>query len=327
MRATAMLGAGSPLENLRSFVGSRPPLVVFMVIASAAAAIAFLTLGYFFKIKEIKAPEMAEDWNTFLLRFNDLDFCVSENETLKHLAANETAAAAAPADSAPSGGPPLRPSTPPPQALEDPGPLNTSVGITLTLDPLRPFGGFSRNVTHLHSSVFGHQLGLSGREAHEEINITFTLPAAWNSDDCVLHGHCDQVVFTTCMTITAASSVFPVTVQPPHCVPETYVNATFWYKVFTTARDSNTKYAQDYNPFWCYKGAIGKVYHVLNPKLTVIVPDDDRSLINLHLMHTSYFLFVMVITLFCYAVIKGRPIKLRQSSSDFCPEKVAFSEA
>ncbi|XP_006900443.1 PREDICTED: transmembrane protein 248-like [Elephantulus edwardii] len=129
------------------------------------------------------------------------------------------------------------------------------------------------------------------------------------------------------MTLTAALGVFPVTVQPPHCVPDMYSNATLWYKIFTTARDANTKYAQDYNPFWCYKGAIGKVYHALNPKLTVIVPDDDRSLINLHLMHTSYFLFVMVITMFCYAVIKGRPSKLRQSNPEFCPEKVALAEA
>lgn len=49
---------------------------------------------------------------------------------------------------------------------------------------------------------------------------------------------------------------------------------------------------------------------------------DDRSLINLHLMHTSYFLFVMVITMFCYAVIKGRPGKVRQTNVDYCPEKV-----
>ncbi|ERE75415.1 putative UPF0458 protein C7orf42 like protein [Cricetulus griseus] len=113
----------NPLENLKLYISSRPPLVVFMISVSAMA-IAFLTLGYFFKIKEIKSPEMAEDWNTFLLRFNDLDLC------------------------------------------------------------------------------------------------------------------------------------------------------------------------------------------------------DDRSLINLHLMHTSYFLFVMVITMFCYAVIKGRPSKLRQSNPEFCPEKM-----
>lgn len=33
----------------------------------------------------------------------------------------------------------------------------------------------------------------------------------------------------------------------------------------------------------------------------------DRSLINLHLMHTSYFLFVMAMTLVCYALIRGKP--------------------
>ncbi|KAM4044078.1 transmembrane protein 248 [Anomaloglossus baeobatrachus] len=309
-----------PLENLKSYISSRPPLVVFMVSVSGMA-IAFLTLGYFFKMKEIKSPEMTEDWNTFLLRFNNLDFCISENETLKHLLNDTT-----PPESTVTTGQ-ARSSTQTPQALEDTGPINISVAITLTLDPLKPFGGYSRNITHLCSTIFGHQIGLTGRESHEEMNITFTLPAAWNSDDCILHGHCEQVVFTTCMTVTAVSNVFPVTVQPPHCIPETYSNATQWYKIFTTARDSGTKYAQDYNPFWCYKGAIGKVYHALNPKLTVIVPEDDRSLINLHLMDTSYFLFVMVITMFCYAVIRGRPSKLRQNSSDFCPEKVALSEA
>ncbi|ELK24822.1 hypothetical protein MDA_GLEAN10017237 [Myotis davidii] len=306
----------NPLENLKLYISSRPPLVVFMISVSAMA-IAFLTLGYFFKIKEIKSPGMAEDWNTFLLRFNDLDLCVSENETLKHLTNDTTT----PESTMTSGQ--ARVSTQSPQTLEDSGPVNISVAITLTLDPLKPFGGYSRNVTHLYSTILGHQIGLSGREAHEEINITFTLPAAWSSDDCALHSHCEQVVFTACMTLTANPGVFPVTVQPPHCVPDTYSNATLWYKIFMTARDANTKYAQDYNPFWCYKGAIGKVYHTLNPKLTVIVPDDDRSLINLHLMHTSYFLFVMVITMFCYAVIKGRPSKLRQSSPEFCPEKVS----
>ncbi|XP_031288649.1 rab5 GDP/GTP exchange factor isoform X1 [Camelus dromedarius] len=310
----------NPLENLKLYISSRPPLVVFMISVSAMA-IAFLTLGYFFKIKEIKSPEMAEDWNTFLLRFNDLDLCVSENETLKHLTNDTTT----PESTMTSGQ--ARTSTQSPQSLDDSGPVNISVAITLTLDPLKPFGGYSRNVTHLYSTILGHQIGLSGREAHEEMNVTFTLPSAWSSDDCALHGHCEQVVFSACMTLTANPGVFPVTVQPPHCVPDTYSNATLWYKIFTTARDANTKYAQDYNPFWCYKGAIGKVYHALNPKLTVIVPDDDRSLINLHLMHTSYFLFVMVITMFCYAVIKGRPSKLRQSNPEFCPEKVALADA
>uniref|UniRef100_A0A3B4U068 Transmembrane protein 248 n=1 Tax=Seriola dumerili TaxID=41447 RepID=A0A3B4U068_SERDU len=263
----------NPIENLRSYINNRPPLVIFMISVSAVA-IAFLTIGYFFKIKEIKSPELTEDWNTFLLRFNELDFCVSENETIKH-GLNESTT---PESMVVTSGQ-ARSSTQAPLLLEDSGPINISVPITLTLDPQRPFGGYSRNITHLYATVLGQQVGLSGREAHEEINITFTLPVSWNSDDCVLHGHCEQVVFSTCMTITAASNIFPVTVQPPHCVPETYTNATSWYKVFTTVRDSDTKYSQDYNPFWCYKGAIGKVYHALNPKLTVIVPDVSHHLL------------------------------------------------
>ena len=47
------------IENLRSHINNRPPLVIFMISVSAVA-IAFLTIGYFFKIKEIKSPELTE---------------------------------------------------------------------------------------------------------------------------------------------------------------------------------------------------------------------------------------------------------------------------
>lgn len=49
----------NPIENLRSYINNRPPLVIFMISVSAVA-IAFLTIGYFFKIKEIKSPELTE---------------------------------------------------------------------------------------------------------------------------------------------------------------------------------------------------------------------------------------------------------------------------
>lgn len=92
-----------------------------------------------------------------MLKFNDLDLCISENETLKHLI-NETFT---PESTVTSGQ--MRSSTQSPQLLEDPGPINISVTITLTLDPLKPFGGYSRNITHLSATIFGHQIGLSGK--------------------------------------------------------------------------------------------------------------------------------------------------------------------
>lgn len=49
----------NPIDNLRGYINNRPPLVIFMISVSAVA-IAFLTIGYFFKIKEIKSPELTE---------------------------------------------------------------------------------------------------------------------------------------------------------------------------------------------------------------------------------------------------------------------------
>lgn len=56
----------NPIENLRSYINNRPPLVIFMISVSAVA-IAFLTIGYFFKIKEIKSPELTEVSRTHMV--------------------------------------------------------------------------------------------------------------------------------------------------------------------------------------------------------------------------------------------------------------------
>lgn len=66
----------NPLENLKLYISSRPPLVVFMISVSAMA-IAFLTLGYFFKIKEIKSPEMAEVQYTLNFQLCWMDLVVN----------------------------------------------------------------------------------------------------------------------------------------------------------------------------------------------------------------------------------------------------------
>ena len=43
----------------------------------------------------------------------------------------------------------------------------------------------------------------------------------------------------------------------------------------------------------------------LNTTIWFYLFQNDRSVVNLHLLHTSYFLFVMVVTLLCYAIIRG----------------------
>ena len=83
---------------------------------------------------------------------------MSENETIKHGLNESTTPESMGVTSVQT-----RSSTQVPLLLEDSGPINISVPITLTLDPQRPFGGYSRNITHLYATVLGQQVGLSGR--------------------------------------------------------------------------------------------------------------------------------------------------------------------
>ena len=109
-------------------------------------------------IPPIKSHCPHQDWNTFLLRYNELDVCVSENETIKHGLNESTTPESLVVTSGQA-----RSSTQTPLLLDDSGAINISVPITLTLDPQRPFGGYSRNITHLYATVLGQQVGLSGR--------------------------------------------------------------------------------------------------------------------------------------------------------------------
>lgn len=63
----------------------------------------------------------------------------------------------------------------------------------------------------------------------------------------------------------------------------------------------------DLRQFWCFYGL-----------------QEDRSVINLHLMHTSYFLFVMFVTLFCYALIKGRTTKIIKVHNNYGEVEYSF---
>ncbi|XP_035691274.1 transmembrane protein 248-like [Branchiostoma floridae] len=289
-----------PLENVKSFAVSRPPLVVFMVCVSALA-IAFMSLAYYIKMNQITDPDITQDWNTFLLNFGKMDFCVSDNDTLKHYDDDVT-----PTTTGPS-------SKPEKEILESEPMKNVSVTIMLTLDPMKNFVGFPHNVTHLQATISGEELGLHGSEALEEVNVTFTLPTAWSTQDCAKKGQCSEAKFKTCVTFMASPAVFPTTRKPETCHADSFNNNTATSVYYTT-------WIQPLDPLtpedhWCPSGVFVKAYHALNPELSVMMSAGERSLVNLHLLHTSYFLFVMVITVFCYAVIRGRPSKPRAANS------------
>lgn len=307
----------APYENLKGFATSRPPLVVFMVCLGAFA-IVLLTLSCYVKVHEAPNRDMSRDWNIFLQNFAELEFCITGNDTefsVTTASPSTSTKATTRATTQATTNVAESSATANSQPTEE-GTKNYSVSLLLYIQPTRSFLSIPHNVTHVAATIHGSDMGLTGPAAEEAINITAELPNDWNATRCSSTYGCEVVKMFTCVHFQASTSVFPTSQSPPMCetTNETGVDyharmAAYKPKVMYTPKPSFTAY-------FCQSRPTVKVHYTFNPTLTVWLSLHDRSVINLHLMHTSYFLFVMTVTLFCYAVIRGRPYKTKITQTD-----------
>ncbi|CAI9715482.1 Hypothetical predicted protein [Octopus vulgaris] len=290
-------------ENLRGFATSRPPIIIFMICLGSFAVV-LLTLAYYIKVREITNPDITEDWNMFLENLAHVEFCVLNNSSDSSQSGTQSTTVAVPTT------PTVDLSTLELNSTESAAPgivpenyVNVTVSMLVEIIPTLEFLSIPHNLTHLTTTLPGYQLGLSGDAGNMEMLVTFELPFEWNTTSCSNNGVCNGVKIYTCMTFSAPPNFFPLTRKPSACygVNETGVE----YHARMIGR--NTVLSDSY--VWCRNKPLINVRYNLDPTLTVMLSLRDRSVINLHLMHTSYFLFVMVVTLFCYAIIKGRPSK------------------
>ncbi|KAI0222843.1 Transmembrane protein 219 [Lamellibrachia satsuma] len=292
----------TPVENLRGFVSSRPPLVVFM-LCLGLFAIVLLTVANYIQVTELRNPDVSEDWNSFLTSFAQLDFCIVSNVTEVAVSPPATMTSAAYSTrklkvTPPSIATTTQNGTYPNMA----GTSNFSVSMLLTIKPTKEFLGDGYNLTYLSGAIYGNDLGLSGAAADELINVTINVPIEWNMTRCSNLGFCDSVKIFTCVHFQAPSFVFPDSMSPDRCenVNDTMSNVDYSARIVAQQRRSH------YTTYYCRARPFIRVHYKLDPTLTVWLTLRDRSMINLHLLHTSYFLFVMMITLFCYATFRGR---------------------
>uniref|UniRef100_H3BET4 TMEM248/TMEM219 domain-containing protein n=1 Tax=Latimeria chalumnae TaxID=7897 RepID=H3BET4_LATCH len=191
-----------PVENVKSCLVNRPPLVVFFVCL-LSLAITFFCFGVYIRSYSVKDPDVTQDWNSFLQSISEVDFCAYENETASdsnvHL------------DDSAKGCLNKLGSSP----LIDHGPilLSMSVLVHLTFDLPK---GLKSNKTYFRSTVCGRQLGLKNLAAQELINITVVAPSP--EQPCVGQEECTQLLApSTCITLTASAHVLPQTKNPPFC--------------------------------------------------------------------------------------------------------------
>lgn len=266
------MGFLSPLGNLKGFATSRPPLVVF-TLCLTAFALTTLSFAFFIRHSErIPNTDVHVDWNRFLKHLNTFDLCV-----LPETASNSSRSVDE--EQSDSFG-------------------NVSISVTASLSLVQQLSSQPHNITTVTGFL---PLGAWSPMCKTEplvaegatLNVSLTLPQNLSKVD-------------VCVTFVGPRSLLPMVSTPPTCTPLPTPQQGFPGRIVGRSRDAEVLGERD-DDDWCKGGTVMRIAYRSSSQLTVLLTGSERSLINLHLMHTSYFLFVMAVTLVCYALLKGKP--------------------
>ncbi|XP_021921685.1 transmembrane protein 248-like [Zootermopsis nevadensis] len=266
------MGLTSPLSNLKGFATSRPPLVVFTICLSVFS-LTTVSLAYFIRYSgKIPNQDFHVDWNRFLKHLSSYELCALPDTT-----SNSTRTV---------------------DEEQNDSVGNVSITVTASLSLVQQLSPLQHNITTVAGflplgawSSMCKTESLVGEGA--ALNMSLTLPQNLSQADDV------------CVTFVGPRSLLPVVSTSPACTPVAPQQGLLG-RMLGRSRDAEVLGERD-DDDWCKGGTVMRLVYRSSPQLTVLLTGSDRSLINLHLIHTSYFLFVMAMTLVCYAIIKGKP--------------------
>uniref|UniRef100_T1IQ77 TMEM248/TMEM219 domain-containing protein n=1 Tax=Strigamia maritima TaxID=126957 RepID=T1IQ77_STRMM len=283
----------NPLQNVKGFILTRPPVLVFLICLITFAVTA-LSLAYFVRTSELRDPNVELDWNILLEKFANLNFCLERNKTHeKPSTAFELILKKEKNEHEMSL-----------TTISDELSANNSISVAISLKFGSEVKNINSNVTTVNGVVPGPFLGFKGVFANNEYHVSFDLPHCETEE-------CKTSFKTVCITFYGLPQL-PNTDKMKKCSAHELLltNSTSF---------SVQKYPESKEPIWICRGNIFRVVYTSNPNWTVVISEHDKTLINFHLMYTSYFLLLMVMTLLCFAVIRGRP-----KNKTFVQEKISF---
>ncbi|XP_013781796.1 transmembrane protein 248-like [Limulus polyphemus] len=309
-----------PFQSFRGLTITQPPLLVF-TLCLMAFGVTMVVLAYVVGENEITDPEDIMDWNIFLKRLTELEMCVEKEaminssrlSALRNLQSPEytTFDFSQTSNLTAIGNSSVlfqlsakRPVVDQSQSLstlitdisssdEDIQILpNVSLSVAVPFKLSKMLWNAMISMKSLSGVVTGRLLGFSGKAADQELNVTISLP--FRKMTCSEMG----CTVMTCLTFYGSSMLIPQTRRPPSC----QVYPTTLTVPLSLLHSGDV----DFGPDTCAGGTHVTLQYEEDPELSVMLSYFDRSMVNLHLMHTSYFLFFMVMTLLCFAIIKGR---------------------
>ncbi|XP_076369265.1 transmembrane protein 248-like isoform X1 [Tachypleus tridentatus] len=190
-------------------------------------------------------------------------------------------------------------------------PSRVSLSVAVTFKLSKKLWKMMTSIGSFSGVVTGRLIGLPGKAADQNLNVTINLPN--NAKHKCRKQECK---ISMCLTFHGSSMLIPQTSHPPTCRPSPF--AVSIPLLLLRSEDTELGLVS------CSRGTRIVLQYIEDPKLTVMLSYMDRSMVNLHLMHTSYFLFFMVMTLLCCGIIRGRYRSMKSHTSEKTPNISLF---
>lgn len=320
----------SPLQGLKSFAASQPPLLVF-TICILAFGVTTIMLAFIVRMNDLPNPDIENDYNKFLTHLFQLDMCVDIDNTTRHekmiSLVSSSKIRLTVSNSTNNANASLTPSEPPlgemslSELIPDISQLQSSNDknpyVNLTKHVMLPlkFGPELLNLPSsarwLKGSVNGRQLGFLGKSSKQTLSVSIFIPSHNRkafAEKCRQDKNNCELQLNVCLLFFGPSNLFPKTREPQKCSAGKLGKSRKPVNIGFHRSGTLEKYCKGKTPL--------KMEYSERPDYTVMLSPSERSLVNLHLMHTSYFIFVIVVTMLCYALVRShfRTTKIMASS-------------
>lgn len=259
-------------------------------------ALAFISYAYYIKFNDVYNPDANERYNEFLDNVTKLNLCTKlsndswtmgkshkpKSVNLTQILLKDKKANKATGEY---------------QTIS----FQLSISVTISVAPKRT-DLFPRPITGFVSTFPASLLGTVGPNENKSVAIEMVPDAPVNLK-CADSQKVCVVECSMCASILAPDGVIPYAKQQTNQCSNKRDNSTNAFIAWLDI-SSSSKTETEHSVSECKSNILLKASH-FKERLTVMLTLEKRSLVNMHLMHSSYFLFVIIITILLFGVITG----------------------
>jgi len=281
---------------------NRPPTVMFL-LCIASCALATMSISFYFKLtnEEIHNPDVL-GWNTLLTEISNMNFCLL-NSTItndQYLRGNHDGLKEAQSKGT------LSKSSDDIESDASTSKINVSLKLPMSARFMETLDYGKNNqfkkgdiVAHSVISLMDMSRAVPPKYHQHSIRVLLNLPISNASDD-----QSDKKEVFACFNIEAPLSLFKdlnisIPIQQECSIQQNSLNSL--------PRELLAHTGDHMPPSWCNQKGASSIHldYYQEPSWTVFITDEDKKLINLHLMATSVFLFALLGVIILVFFVKG----------------------